>query len=71
LHPELSRQILERKMQHIAAANPDVIATGNPGCLMQIRTGAKRHGLAVPIVHPIELMHWAHLAAQGKPIPRH
>jgi glycolate oxidase iron-sulfur subunit len=71
LHPELSRQILERKMQHMAAANPDVIATGNPGCLMQIRTGAKRHGLTVPIVHPIELMHWAHLAAQGKPIPLH
>lgn len=71
LHPELSRQILERKMQHLAAVNPDVIATGNPGCLIQIRTGARRHGLTVPIVHPIELLHWAHLAAQGKQISRH
>jgi glycolate oxidase iron-sulfur subunit len=69
LHPELSRQILERKMKHIAAVNPDVIATGNPGCLIQIGTGAKQHGLTAPVVHPIELLHWAYLAAQGKRVP--
>jgi glycolate oxidase iron-sulfur subunit len=69
LHPELSRQILERKMKHIAAVNPDVIATGNPGCLIQIGTGAKQHGLTAPVVHPIELLHWAYLAAQDKRVP--
>jgi glycolate oxidase iron-sulfur subunit len=69
LHPELSRQILERKMQHLAAVNPDVITTGNPGCMLQIGVGAKEHGLAAPVVHPIELLYWASLAAQGRPIP--
>lgn len=69
LHPELSRQILERKMRHLAAVNPDVITTGNPGCLLQIGVGAKEHGLTAPVVHPIELLHWASLAAQGKRIP--
>jgi glycolate dehydrogenase iron-sulfur subunit len=65
VHPELSRQILERKMKHLAAANPDVITTGNPGCLIQISNGAKQHGLTVPVVHPIELLYRAYLAARG------
>ena len=69
LHPELSRQILDRKMRHIAAVDPDVITTGNPGCLLQIGIGAKQHGLRAPVVHPVELVHWAALAAQGKRIP--
>jgi glycolate oxidase iron-sulfur subunit len=69
VHPELSRQILERKMKHLAAANPDVITTGNPGCLIQISNGAKQHGLTVPVVHPIELLYWAYLAASGKRVP--
>jgi glycolate oxidase iron-sulfur subunit len=69
LHPELSRQILARKMQHLAATKPDVITTGNPGCMIQIGNGAKQYGLTVPIVHPIELLYWAYLAASGKRVP--
>jgi glycolate oxidase iron-sulfur subunit len=64
LHPELSRQILARKIQHLVAAAPDVIATGNPGCLLQIGAGAKQHGLTAPVVHPIQLLHWAYRAAK-------
>jgi glycolate oxidase iron-sulfur subunit len=66
LHPELSRQILARKMHHLAAAAPDVIATGNPGCLLQIGAGAKQYGLTAPVLHPIELLYGAFLAAHGK-----
>jgi glycolate oxidase iron-sulfur subunit len=69
VHPELSHQILTRKMRHIAAVTPDVIATGNPGCLLQIGIGAKQQGLTAPVVHPIELLHWASLVAQGKRMP--
>jgi glycolate oxidase iron-sulfur subunit len=46
--------------------NPDVITTGNPGCLIQIGIGVRQHGLTAAVVHPIELLHWAHLAATGK-----
>jgi glycolate oxidase iron-sulfur subunit len=63
-HPELSRQILERKLTNLAAVNPDVIATGNPGCLLQIGMGAKQHGLTARLLHPIELVYWAYLAAK-------
>jgi glycolate oxidase iron-sulfur subunit len=66
VHPELSHQILERKMKHIGAVNPDVIATGNPGCLIQLGTGGKRHGLTAEVVHPIELLQRAYLAATTK-----
>jgi glycolate oxidase iron-sulfur subunit len=66
LHPELSRQILIRKMRHLASANPDVITTGNPGCLIQISTGAKQHGLTAAVVHPIELLYRAYVLAKLK-----
>ena len=40
----------------LAAADPDVIASGNPGCLIQLRAGARRWGLRARVVHPIELL---------------
>ncbi len=64
-HPELSQRILARKLKNIAAVNPDVIATGNPGCLLQIGMGAKQLGLKAPVVHPIELVYRAYLAAKA------
>ena len=63
-HQDMSRRILEHKMEHIAAAEPDVIATGNPGCMMQLRTGARLAGLNAPVVHPIELLAAAYEAGE-------
>ena len=65
-HQEMSRRILERKMEHLAAAEPDVIATGNPGCMMQLRTGARLCGLKAPVVHPVELLAAAYEAREKK-----
>jgi glycolate oxidase iron-sulfur subunit len=53
---EMSRAILERKMDSLAAADPDVIASGNPGCLMQLRAGAAARGLRARVVHPVTLL---------------
>ena len=55
-HREMSGQVLERKMSALAAADPDVIASGNPGCLIQLHAGARRWGLRARVVHPIELL---------------
>jgi glycolate oxidase iron-sulfur subunit len=55
-HGEMSRAILDRKLDALAAADPDVIATGNPGCLMQLRTGVSARGLRAEVLHPIELV---------------
>jgi glycolate oxidase iron-sulfur subunit len=64
-HPAMSRAVLARKMDALAAADPDWIASGNPGCLMQLRAGAALRGLRARVVHPIELLDWAYTAEEG------
>jgi len=60
VQPHLSLEVLERKLDAIAAAAPDVVATGNPGCLMQIGGGALLAGLRVEVRHPVELLDLAY-----------
>lgn len=54
--PEMSLTLLDRKMKHIAATGAQIVATGNPGCIGQIRYGAQRLGLKVEVVHPVTLL---------------
>ena len=61
LQPELSGQLKSRKLANIEALSPDVVATGNIGCLTQLQPGTP-----IPIVHTIELIDWAY----GGPVPR-
>ena len=56
LQPEMSRAILDRKLDALAAADPDLVATGNPGCLLQLAAGLRRRGLRTRAVHPVELL---------------
>ncbi len=55
-HPEMSREVLDRKLDALAAADPDLVASGNPGCLMQLRAGIDRRGLRARVLHPVELL---------------
>jgi glycolate oxidase iron-sulfur subunit len=55
-HPELSREMLDRKMKTIIPLDPDVITSGNPGCMMQLRLGVARWGLRAEVRHPVELL---------------
>jgi glycolate oxidase iron-sulfur subunit len=55
-HPEMADAVLARKLRALAAVDPDVVATGNPGCLMQLRAGAARAGLRAELLHPITLL---------------
>jgi glycolate oxidase iron-sulfur subunit len=54
--PDTARELGDRKVRHIAAARPDVIASGNPGCTLQIAAAAAREGHAWRVVHPVELL---------------
>jgi glycolate oxidase iron-sulfur subunit len=65
LQPGLSREILREKLESIAAARPQprVIATGNPGCLMQLGAGCLAAGLPIEVRHPVELLDWSYQAA--------
>ena len=60
LQPELSGQLRDRKLNNIASVKPDLIATGNIGCMTQLQRGS-----AVPVVHTVELLDWA----TGGPCP--
>jgi glycolate oxidase iron-sulfur subunit len=54
--PEMSLALLERKMKNIAATGAAIVAAGNPGCIGQLRYGAKKFGVSVEVVHPITLL---------------
>jgi len=58
LNPGMSRAVLDDKIRAIAAATPRpaLVATGNPGCLMQIGAGLKAAGLDIGVAHPVELL---------------
>ncbi len=54
--PVMAAQLLARKVQAIRDTQPQVLATGNPGCLLQLGAGVRAAGLSVEVVHPIELL---------------
>jgi glycolate oxidase iron-sulfur subunit len=56
VQPETAAELGARKAGHIAAVHPDMVATGNPGCMIQIAASAARLGHDFPVVHPIELV---------------
>jgi len=63
LEPELSRQVLQRKIDRLAEVRPDVVVSGNPGCIMQLGAGLAAAGLDIPVRHPVELLDDAYAAA--------
>lgn len=56
LEPALAGKLLALKVQRIAESGARVVATGNPGCLLQIAQGCRARGLDVELVHPVELL---------------
>jgi glycolate oxidase iron-sulfur subunit len=56
LQPKLAAEIGRTKAAHLHECAPDMIVTGNPGCMMQIDSHMRRSGHNVPVRHPIELL---------------
>jgi len=56
IQPEMAGELLERKIKHIQSTRAAVVATGNPGCLLQIMNGARDQNLSLRVVHPITLL---------------
>jgi glycolate oxidase iron-sulfur subunit len=55
-HYETSLNVLARKMDNLKATQAEYIASGCPGCQMQLNVGIRQRGLNVQVVHPIELL---------------
>lgn len=54
--PEMSRQLLDRKLAHIKATGALVVASANPGCSVQLAAGLRQNGSPVQVAHPITLL---------------
>jgi glycolate oxidase iron-sulfur subunit len=65
-HYETSVKVMERKMDNLASTGAQVIASGCPGCQMQLNTAIQRRGLEIQVVHPITLLDQAYEAENAK-----
>jgi glycolate oxidase iron-sulfur subunit len=54
--PAQAEALLERKVRHIGSTGAEIVATSNPGCLMQIARGLKQAGAPVQALHPVSLL---------------
>ncbi len=59
---DMSLRVLDDKMADVASTHTEVIATGNPGCMMQLEAGLRRAKLSGRVVHVIELLDEAYRA---------
>jgi glycolate oxidase iron-sulfur subunit len=65
LRPQMARAVLEHKIAGLEAAQPrpNLVVTGNPGCLMQIGAGLRAARLPIGVAHPVELLDLSYAAA--------
>ena len=68
LEPEVSGRVLEPKLANVAATGAELVATGNPGCQMQIGAGMLRTRTGHGTVHPIDLLDASYSRAQRSPV---
>lgn len=54
--PEMAERLGRRKIDHVLAAQPDVIVSGNAGCSLQLQAQLRRRNHSIPVVHPVELL---------------
>lgn len=56
LHTEMAMALLEKKMEAVNATGAQVIATANPGCMLQLRAGVRKFGHGQRVAHVVELL---------------
>lgn len=64
--PEMATVLQRRKVGHIASTNAAVVATSNPGCMIQVAVGLRERGLKVRVAHPVTLLAEAYRAEPGR-----
>ena len=65
--PEMSTRLIERKLDHALATGARIIASANPGCMLQLRAGLRRRGRGdIQVRHVVELVDDAYRRATGK-----
>jgi glycolate oxidase iron-sulfur subunit len=65
VQPDAANALGDRKAELIVPLNPNVVATGNPGCLLQLQSSLARLGRNTPVVHTIQILD---ASIRGKPL---
>jgi glycolate oxidase iron-sulfur subunit len=56
VQPAAATELGDRKAGFIAPLAPEIVATGNPGCLLQIQSALARAGHSVPVMHTVQVL---------------
>ena len=62
-HTDISMSLLEDKMRMVGSTRADTIVTANPGCMLQLKAGARQFLQPMPVMHVVELLDEAYAAA--------
>jgi len=65
VQPGAANALGDRKALLITPLNANVVATGNPGCLLQLQSSLARLGLKIPVLHTIQILD---ASIRGKPL---
>jgi glycolate oxidase iron-sulfur subunit len=52
----MSKRLLEDKINAVRSLNPDILATSNVGCALQLAAGVRAAGLRIEVLHPVQLI---------------
>jgi glycolate oxidase iron-sulfur subunit len=61
---EMAMRILQHKMEAANATRADIIATANPGCMLQLQAGVRLHGSGQRVMHVVEVLDLAYRNAR-------
>ena len=61
---EMSMEILKHKMESVNATQAEIIATANPGCMLQLQAGVRQHGSGQRVMHVVEVLDLAYKNAK-------
>jgi glycolate oxidase iron-sulfur subunit len=54
--PEMAGRLGRRKVEHVLDVAPDILATANPGCALQIANGLRASGRKIEVLHVVQLL---------------
>ncbi|HWT78782.1 MAG TPA: heterodisulfide reductase-related iron-sulfur binding cluster [Candidatus Methylomirabilis sp.] len=60
LHPGVSREFLNRKLDRLVETGAQVVISGNPGCTIQMAMGLRERGAPMRAVHTVEVLDWSY-----------
>jgi glycolate oxidase iron-sulfur subunit len=56
VHNEMAMRVLARKMESVNATRAQIVATANPGCILQLQAGVRLHGAGQRVMHVVEIL---------------